>query len=98
MKLASALDPRSAEFRANRDHALALLAEVEAAAALAAAGGGAAATARHTARGKMAPRARVANLLDPGSPFLEIGAMTSTTAPPPAPASSPASAASWAAR
>jgi 3-methylcrotonyl-CoA carboxylase beta subunit len=74
MKLASALDPRSAEFRANRDHALALLAEVEAAAALAAAGGGAAATARHTARGKMAPRARVANLLDPGSPFLEIGA------------------------
>jgi len=74
MKLASALDPRSAEFRANRDHALALLVEVEAAAALAAAGGGAAATARHTARGKMAPRARVANLLDPGSPFLEIGA------------------------
>ncbi|HRV64471.1 MAG TPA: carboxyl transferase domain-containing protein, partial [Albidovulum sp.] len=41
---------------------------------LAAAGGGAKALARHTARGKMPPRERVANLLDPGSPFLEIGA------------------------
>ncbi|MBL3569338.1 methylcrotonoyl-CoA carboxylase, partial [Rhodovulum visakhapatnamense] len=42
--------------------------------ALAAAGGGEAARARHVARGKMLPRDRVANLLDPGSPFLEIGA------------------------
>ena len=40
----------------------------------AAAGGGPEALARHTARGKMPPRERVANLLDPGSPFLEIGA------------------------
>ncbi|MGB5068545.1 MAG: carboxyl transferase domain-containing protein, partial [Albidovulum sp.] len=30
--------------------------------------------ARHVARGKMPPRERVANLLDAGSPFLEIGA------------------------
>jgi 3-methylcrotonyl-CoA carboxylase beta subunit len=74
MKLASHLDPRSEAFRRNRAHALGLIAEVEAAAAAAAAGGGPAATARHVARGKMAPRARVANLLDPGSPFLEIGA------------------------
>ena len=74
MKLASHLDPRSEAFRRNRAHALGLIAEVEAAAATAAAGGGPAATARHVARGKMAPRARVANLLDPGSPFLEIGA------------------------
>ncbi|TNF64198.1 MAG: methylcrotonoyl-CoA carboxylase, partial [Rhodobacteraceae bacterium] len=37
-------------------------------------GGGEAARARHEARGKMLPRRRVANLLDPGSPFLEIGA------------------------
>jgi acetyl-CoA carboxylase carboxyltransferase component len=29
---------------------------------------------RHLARGKMLPRDRVANLLDPGSPFLEVGA------------------------
>ena len=46
-----------------------------AAAEAAAAGGGPEAAARHVARGKMLPRARVAGLLDPGSPFLEIGAL-----------------------
>ncbi len=44
------------------------------AAALAAAGGGEKSGASHVSRGKMLPRERVANLLDPGSPFLEIGA------------------------
>ncbi len=44
------------------------------AAEAAALGGGDAARARHTDRGKMLPRDRVAGLLDPGSPFLEIGA------------------------
>jgi len=44
------------------------------AAAAAAAGGGASARARHISRGKMLPRDRVAGLLDPGAPFLEIGA------------------------
>ena len=47
---------------------------VRAAAEAAAAGGGEKARARHEARGKMLPRTRVAALLDPGSPFLEIGA------------------------
>ncbi len=37
------------------------------------AGGEEQARARHTARGKLLPRERVAHLLDPGSPFLEIG-------------------------
>ena len=37
-------------------------------------GGGARARERQVARGKMLPRERVAGLLDPGSPFLEIGA------------------------
>src|SRR5690606_38631749 len=37
-------------------------------------GGGEKSLARHVARGKMPPRERVANLLDAGSPFLEIGA------------------------
>ena len=36
-------------------------------------GGGAKALARHVGRGKMAPRDRVTHLLDPGSPFLEVG-------------------------
>jgi 3-methylcrotonyl-CoA carboxylase beta subunit len=44
------------------------------AAAHAAAGGGEKSRARHVSRGKMLPRDRVANLLDVGSPFLEIGA------------------------
>ena len=74
MKLISSALPASAAFRANRAAHLAALATVAEAAALAAAGGGAAAIARHAARGKMAPRDRVANLLDPGAPFLEIGA------------------------
>lgn len=37
------------------------------------AGGGEKALARHLARGKMAPRERVDRLLDPGTPFLEVG-------------------------
>jgi 3-methylcrotonyl-CoA carboxylase beta subunit len=44
------------------------------AAAHAAAGGGEKSRARHVSRGKMLPRDRVANLLDVGTPFLEIGA------------------------
>ncbi|MEL6679003.1 MAG: carboxyl transferase domain-containing protein [Pseudomonadota bacterium] len=52
----------------------AALAEIASAAGHAAAGGGARARERHVARGKMLPRDRVANLLDPGSPFLEVGA------------------------
>lgn len=74
MKLASRVLPSSETFRANRAHHLALIAETAEAAAWAAAGGGPAAQARHAARGKLPPRERVAGLLDPGSPFLEIGA------------------------
>ena len=71
------------------------LARVEQAAAKAAQGGGDAARARHLARGKMLPRDRVANFLDPGSVFLEIGAplpMGCTRARHPALGSSPVSA------
>src|SRR5207248_6238580 len=38
-------------------------------------GGSAASRERHTARGKLLPRDRAHRLLDPGSPFLEIGAL-----------------------
>jgi len=74
MRLTSSALPTSESFRANRAAHLAALEQVAEAAASAAAGGGDAALARHIARGKMAPRDRVANLLDPGSAFLEIGA------------------------
>ncbi len=47
---------------------------VQKAAQAAALGGGEKSRARHVSRGKMLPRDRVANLLDPGSALLEIGA------------------------
>ncbi len=72
--LVSAATPGSEAFRANRAAHLAALAEVEAAVAAGAAGGGPEAARRHAGRGKMLPRERVAGLLDPGSPFLEVGA------------------------
>ncbi|RKP02096.1 hypothetical protein CXG81DRAFT_29598 [Caulochytrium protostelioides] len=53
----------------------ALVTELKTTLAAAAAGGGAAACARHTSRGKLLPRDRIDALLDPGSPFLEIGAL-----------------------
>ncbi|KGJ20148.1 carboxyl transferase domain-containing protein [Paracoccus sanguinis] len=74
MKLKTSALPSSEAFRANRAAHLEMLATIRAAAEAAAGGGGAEALARHTSRGKMPPRERVANLLDPGSPFLEIGA------------------------
>ncbi|WP_028029786.1 carboxyl transferase domain-containing protein [Gemmobacter nectariphilus] len=74
MKLSTKALPTSETFKANRAAHLGLLDTVAQAAAAAAAGGGEKARARHIARGKMAPRDRVANLLDAGSPFLEIGA------------------------
>ena len=73
MKLISSAIPSSDTFRANRQAHLDLLEVVRQAALAATAGGGPAAVERHVGRGKMPPRERVANLLDPGSPFLEIG-------------------------
>jgi 3-methylcrotonyl-CoA carboxylase beta subunit len=73
MRLRTSLVAGSEEARANRAAHLAALEEVAQAAALAQAGGGEGARARHLSRGKMLPRDRVANLLDPGSPFLEVG-------------------------
>ena len=75
MKLTSQALPSSDAFKANRAAHLEALEQVSEAARLAALGGGEKSRARHESRGKMLPRQRVANLLDPGSPFLEIGAM-----------------------
>ncbi|WP_182084363.1 carboxyl transferase domain-containing protein [Aureimonas sp. ME7] len=64
----------STQFAANREAHLASIAEIERVAARTEGGGGDTARARHAARGKLLPRERVQRLLDPGSPFLEIGA------------------------
>jgi len=74
MKLTSRIITGSADFAANRAAHLDALGFVRAAAEAAEKGGGDKARARHLSRGKMLPRDRVANLLDPGSPFLEVGA------------------------
>ena len=73
MKLQSQAIPSSEQFKANQAAHLDALATVQAAADLAVAGGGDRSRERHVSRGKMLPRDRVANLLDPGSPFLEVG-------------------------
>src|SRR6056297_460013 len=75
MQLKSAVLPSSEAFKANAACHLEALRLVEDAALQAAAGGGERARVRHVSRGKMLPRDRVANLLDPGSPFLEVGAV-----------------------
>ncbi|WP_068083879.1 carboxyl transferase domain-containing protein [Polycladidibacter stylochi] len=71
--LRSTLGAASPDYAANEAAHLAALAQVENASALAVAGGGAEARNRHEGRGKILPRERVARLLDPGSPFLEVG-------------------------
>jgi 3-methylcrotonyl-CoA carboxylase beta subunit len=72
-KLSSAIDPNSAAFKALHAHNSALVAELREKVAKAARGGSDASRDRHVARGKLLPRDRVERLLDPGSPFLEIG-------------------------
>lgn len=74
MKLKSQALPSSEAFKANRAAHLNALNEIAQAAEAAALGGGEKSRARHISRGKMLPRDRVAGLLDPGSPFLEVGA------------------------
>jgi 3-methylcrotonyl-CoA carboxylase beta subunit len=70
--LASAIDKSSAEFRANAERMRALLEELKARRTEAAFGGSEKARERHVARGKLLPRDRVMNLIDPGAPFLEL--------------------------
>jgi acetyl-CoA carboxylase carboxyltransferase component len=70
--LPTSVDPAAAEFRANREQMLRLLAEIGQLLEQAAQGGGPAAAERHRSRGKLGVRERVALLLDPHTPFLEL--------------------------
>jgi 3-methylcrotonyl-CoA carboxylase beta subunit len=67
------INTRSPEFAANSAAMLAQVDELRALLARVHEGGGAKAQQRHTSRGKLLPRERINRLLDPGSPFLEIG-------------------------
>ncbi|ERI13124.1 methylcrotonoyl-CoA carboxylase [Brucella intermedia] len=71
--LKSEISTRSASFEANRKAMLAAIDVVAEASRIAIDGGGEKARERHVSRGKLLPRERVAQLLDPGSPFLEVG-------------------------
>ncbi|MGO9390046.1 carboxyl transferase domain-containing protein [Rhodoblastus sp.] len=71
--LQSSIDLRSEEYVANRDAMRSLVAELREKLGLARFGGGAEAQKRHVERGKMLARERIDALVDPASPFLEIG-------------------------
>jgi len=70
--LPTAVDTRDEGFRANSGQMLGLLAEIDRLLQQASLGGGQRAAERHRGRGKMAIRERIALLLDPDSPFLEL--------------------------
>jgi 3-methylcrotonyl-CoA carboxylase beta subunit len=72
-QLTSRIDESSEDFRRYTAHNRALAAELRARVGEAALGGNEKSRERHVARGKLLPRDRVGRLLDPGSPFLEIG-------------------------
>jgi 3-methylcrotonyl-CoA carboxylase beta subunit len=68
----SDIDPRSAEFAANAAAMRALVDDLRAHVGEVTQGGGETARQRHLSRNKLLPRDRVAGLIDPGSPFLEL--------------------------
>ena len=76
--LGSAVQPSSAEFRANAEWMRGLVAELREREAAARAGGGERAVERHHARGKLLARERIERLLDPASPFLELSPLAAT--------------------
>jgi len=66
------LNPRGDEFRANAAALEAVVADLKEKVAKLALGGGQAARDKHVSRNKLLPRDRIAQLLDPGTPFLEL--------------------------
>lgn len=73
--LESQISVQSDAFRANKQVMDDLVRTLRTETARAALGGSAEARKRHTSRGKLLPRQRVEQLLDPGAPFLEVGTL-----------------------
>jgi 3-methylcrotonyl-CoA carboxylase beta subunit len=73
--LKSQLNTRSSEFKANAEAMRKVVDDLREQTSRIALGGGENARSKHVARGKLLPRERVDQLLDPGAPFLEIGQM-----------------------
>ncbi len=74
-RIKTALTAKSGESDANAAEWRRLVDELNLRRSAAAEGGSTKARERHVARGKLLARERVAGLIDPGSPFLEIGAL-----------------------
>src|SRR5438067_2259514 len=74
--LTSQVERESEVFARRRERMEALVSELRERTAHIAAGGGEKAVERHRSRGKLTARERVDRLLDPGSAFLELGALT----------------------
>jgi len=72
-RLDSRIDTRSEAYRANAAAMAKLVEALRDKSALACRGGSEEARAKHRARGKLLARERIDALLDPGTPFLEIG-------------------------
>ncbi len=72
MILRTDIETRSPEFAVNAAAMRALVTDLRDKVATVAQGGGEAARNRHRSRGKLLSRERVAGLIDPGSPFLEL--------------------------
>ena len=70
--LKSAVNSRSEEFRTNAEHMEQLVGDLRDQITQVKLGGGERARDRHTGRGKLLPRERIRQLLDVGSPFLEL--------------------------
>ena len=70
--LATHLDTAGKDFRANRERMQRLVEELQSRTAKARQGGGEKYLARHREQGKMPVRERIASLLDPNTPFLEL--------------------------
>ncbi len=71
--LRTRLDTRDETFRANAEHHRADAEALRELVARIARGGPDRAREKHLSRGKLLPRDRIAGLLDPGAPFLEVG-------------------------
>src|ERR1700684_3832571 len=71
-QIKTALSPTSPSFKANAEAMEKLVTELKSKMETAALGGDERSRKRHTERGKLLPRARVEQLLDPGSAFLEL--------------------------
>jgi acetyl-CoA carboxylase carboxyltransferase component len=74
-RLDTHVDPATEDFRSNHQRMSALVAELRQRTELVRQGGGEQYLRRHREQGKLPARERIARLLDPGSPFLELSTL-----------------------